>query len=76
MEFLLFWLACAVLGSMIGSAKGAGFSGFVLGLLLGPIGVLIVLVSNGNRRKCPLCAERIQVAAKVCPHCRNEIKPG
>lgn len=28
-----------------------------------------------NTTKCPFCAERIQKAAIMCPHCRMDVKP-
>ena len=37
-------LICAVIGWMIGSLKGKGGSGFFLGLLLGPLGVIVAAV--------------------------------
>ena len=58
---------------MIGARKGAGFSGFVIGILLGPIGVIIILLSKGNQKKCPFCVELVNEKAVVCPHCQRDI---
>jgi len=71
---IIFWLLCGIVGAMIGSNKGEGGLGFFLGLLLGPIGVLIVALSRGNRRKCPFCVELVNNKAIVCPHCQREIR--
>lgn len=38
------WAACAVLGAVIGSSKGKGVTGFVLGAVLGVIGLIIVVL--------------------------------
>jgi hypothetical protein len=59
---------------MIGSRKGRGGEGFALGLLLGPIGILIAWAMKGNRRTCPACQSLIHQGATVCPFCREHIK--
>lgn len=69
----MFWALCAIVGGVVGNGKGMGGSGFVWGLLLGPIGVLVVLVSDGNRVACPFCREMIHREAKVCPRCQREL---
>jgi hypothetical protein len=38
------WLLCAVVGLVVGQSKGRAGEGFVLGLLLGLIGILIIAV--------------------------------
>jgi len=53
---------------------GSAFTGFVLGILLGPIGLIIALVGGDQRAKCPYCSERIQADAIICPHCRTTLK--
>lgn len=42
MEFVIIgvWLVCGIVGRIVGSQKGAGTLGAVLGLLLGPLGVI------------------------------------
>jgi hypothetical protein len=42
MSFLLLWAVFGVIGYFIGSQKGRPMEGVVLGLLLGPIGWLVV----------------------------------
>lgn len=44
---IFFWLICGLLGALIGSGKKMGsLGGFLLGLLLGPIGLIIVAIST------------------------------
>lgn len=43
MEVLIvIWLICGVAGGMIGSTKGRGVEGFLLGLILGVIGLIVI----------------------------------
>jgi len=42
--FVAFWIICAFIGLAIGSSKGQAAAGFLLGLLLGPVGLLIALI--------------------------------
>jgi hypothetical protein len=48
---LLTWVGCGVIGGAIGSSKGNGTAGFWLGLLLGPIGILIAAVMSATPEK-------------------------
>jgi hypothetical protein len=45
----LVWLAVAGVGWMVGKTKGRGLLGFVLGALLGLIGIIIVAVMKPAR---------------------------
>jgi len=73
MEWLLIWLICGVIAAAIASKKGEGCAGFILGLLLGPFGILFAILSSGNRKPCPFCKEMIHKDATVCPRCQKEM---
>ena len=73
MEILIFWLLCGVVAAVIGAKKGAGGTGFILGVLLGPFGILIVLFVKGDRKTCPFCRELIHESAIVCSHCQRDV---
>lgn len=92
MEFLILWLIFGAITSKIASDKGNDpIRGFFLGLLLGPLGLLIALLSSkddselkrsalksGNKKKCQFCAELIASEAIKCKHCgeiQSDIKP-
>ena len=53
----------------------AAFIGFPLLFVVG--GVFLFRFVNkmnaANMKICPLCAERVQLAAKVCRYCRRDI---
>jgi hypothetical protein len=69
----IFWLLCAIAAGMIGKTKGEPCLGFVIGALLGPLGILAALLSRGNRRPCLCCKEAIHKEAQICPYCHSVI---
>lgn len=75
MELLLIWFLCAIIGGMIGVRKHAGVAGFFMGLLLGPLGLLIAIFMRGNRPECPFCKELVHPEARRCPHCQKDFAP-
>ena len=48
---VVIWLLSAILGAVIGGAKGRPGTGFALGLLLGLIGVIIIAVMSPSPEK-------------------------
>ncbi len=73
----IFWLICVFTATALGHyTKNQGGSGFLLGMMLGPLGILItLLLPHGGRTKCAFCRERIDKAAAVCPRCQRD-QPG
>ena len=64
------WLILGpLIGAAIGQNKGRLGAGLFFGLLLGPIGWLIVAVGPDNRRKCPQCKGAVPEGASKCMHC-------
>lgn len=77
------WLICGFAAAVVGWSKGRnGCLWFVGGVLLGPIGLLMVgfmpkvepkAPPAPPMRICPFCAEEVQLAAIVCKHCRRDL---
>lgn len=59
---------------MIGERKGEGLLGCLFGILLGPVGLLFVIFSRGNRKTCPYCKELVHKDATHCSHCQKELE--
>lgn len=66
---IILWLASAWLGHYLGRQRGRPATGCLAGLLLGPIGW--VLVALERRGPCPHCRQIIDSRATVCPHCQQ-----
>jgi hypothetical protein len=66
-------VGCGLLAAGIGGWKQAKLEGLLLGLVGGPIGVVVAFFPD-NRQKCPQCAGRLPARAGVCPHCQAEFR--
>jgi hypothetical protein len=71
---LIFWMLCGIVATIIGSKKGEGVLGFIVGFLLGPVGVLMAILSKGDRKSCSFCKESIHKKATVCRYCQKAIE--
>ncbi len=85
MGFVIFWLLMGVICAVVALAKGRSAIGwFLLGCLFGPLALLFAAAMSAAPRrlptqpahtlkKCPYCAEQVQLQAVVCKHCGKSI---
>jgi hypothetical protein len=86
MGFLLLvaCLLCGFAGELAASARGLRrWAGFLLGFLLGPIGILVILAfpidwgalrsRDPTYRRCPECAEFVRLEARRCRYCGSNL---
>ncbi len=64
------WGISAIIAAWIGSTKGEAGLSCLMGLVFGPLGILMAILSSGKRARCPQCQEWIFRDAKVCPFCQ------
>jgi hypothetical protein len=87
MELLIFWVLCSILGAaMLGRYNKAG-TGFLLGAILGPFGLLFALLIRSNENKKEdqrshdqqmkaieaLTAGHEDRSERECPYCAEKI---
>ncbi len=68
--YVLSMLVCAALGAAVGAPRMAYFTGLLLGLFFGPLGVFAAFAID-KRPHCPSCFERLNGIAKECPACHS-----
>jgi hypothetical protein len=80
------WLLCALAAGYTYSQKGRSYvAAFLLGILLGPIALILAVITpkderalelralrSGKMRKCPACAELVKGDANTCRYCGHE----
>ncbi len=72
--FFFFVAMFALIGIYIADKRGdTKVGGFLAGLLLGPVGLLILLLSGSP---CAYCKRRIHSKAVKCPHCLSILAGG
>jgi len=64
-------------GMLIGQRKGRAGAGLFFGMLLGPIGWLVVALGPSRQDlmsvACPHCGGRLPIEQEQCEHCGNRV---
>lgn len=85
--YVTLWALCVALAAVLYHRRGRpALYGALAGLLLGPVGILLAVVSSpdaaalearqiagGAMRRCPSCGELARQGAAVCPHCQRAL---
>lgn len=62
------------IGHYIGKTyRNQPVSGFWFGFWLGAIGLVLIVILDDKRRKCPACGERISGSPSICPDCKSPL---
>jgi hypothetical protein len=61
-------------GAIVAWRRNRWVLGPLLGLLLGPIGWLVVLRMAARLRECPACSRPIAMGAGTCRHCGIDVE--
>ena len=71
---ILLAVALGLIPAFIARGKGRSFLGWwIFGALLLIVALPLALVQKDRRPRCPHCAEMVQTAATVCPHCQRTL---
>jgi hypothetical protein len=72
--YFIFWaIVCGGIGGLIGASRNNVGSGIFWGVLLGPVGWVLVLFLD-NRTKCPKCQSPVPDKALCCGQCGFEFR--
>jgi len=73
MFILIIPLVMGLIVAGLASSKGkSAITWFIYGVLLWPIALIHILVSNDGTKKCPKCFSKIDVRATACPFCQHK----
>jgi hypothetical protein len=75
MVTVLMWIVIGGgVGYIIGKPRKQENAGFLLGMLLGIFGWVIVAIMPNKSRKCPECGGFIDDEVKKCKHCGSSLE--
>lgn len=70
---LIVWVFCGIGATYVASDRGAnGSLWFVLGFLLGPLGLAASFMA-GDNAECPSCRKRVHPKAEKCSDCQTQL---
>lgn len=73
-SLVTFQFICGILGAILGKVyRARELAGFLLGLFLGPLGILLLFAASDLRPKCPDCKSVVNRGARKCAKCGADI---
>jgi len=66
------WLSGTLASVLLGRYNRQPIMSAVLGIVLGPLGFFLVLMSSP---RCPFCQNALPLGAKVCGSCTRDLPP-
>jgi hypothetical protein len=74
LPWLAAWSGAGFVGGvLVAWRRNRWILGPLLGLLLGPLGWLLVLRMAARLRECPACSRPIAIGASTCRHCGADV---
>lgn len=70
---LLFILSGALCAYLARGKRRSAFMWFWVGLLLGPVGVIVLYCLGDAGVPCPYCRKSVAIDAVKCPYCRSDL---
>ena len=79
MEIILAGLLFGVVSGLVAHSKARNALGwFIAGCIIGPFALVVLFlpmaVKDGVTKKCPQCSETIRSEARICRHCRSDLR--
>lgn len=72
---LIVWAAFGIIGRLIGASRGRPNLGGFLGIMLGPLGWLVIIAAGDDRPKCRECGAVLSPGARRCMTCGQPTAP-
>jgi len=70
----VFWFVCGFGAALIRQRQGgSAAAGAALGFMLGPVGVLIAILTKPPA-VCPFCRSPVDANTVTCPRCQSNVK--